>query len=1024
MEKGMQSSIIRNHFYRWFFISMPILLVSLFWNQLTTLLALSSGQSANQQQTLPAPFLIKDIYTNTITTDPRNFTGVSGTIYFHATEPTSGFELWKSDGTVTGTVMVKQINPLGDGIGYGEQEMIQIDGVLYFVANDGVHGYELWRSDGTEEGTRMVKDINPAGNAFFTYSSPELIRIGDLIYFAATNDVDGLELWRSDGSEEGTVQIANINPAGDSFPQNFTEMEGVLFFSADSGGYQRELWRSDGTEAGTALVAGFYDSGIYNPNHLAVMSQTLYFSAGKMGFGVELWQSDGTLTGTVLVRDIVSGPGSSSPNQLTVWNETLFFTAQTNLGRELWRSDGTHEGTVMVRDIYAGFWSSDPQNLFVFGDLLVFAANDGIHGRELWKSDGTGGGTSLIKNINPNGGSVSFDLFMVVLNNTLFFNATDDFNEDKLWQSDGSEAGTTMVLGADLTPIASPRFITAIDGILYFSASDRRYSSEPWRSDGTAVGTYMIKDINTATGGSGAADGDGSHRPLPVGDMVFFAANDGYSGAELWVSDRTTTNTFAVTNLPSSGLDYAFVNNITEGNDGVLYFTYQDAGFNTSLWRMDILSYDSSPLVTTTANLDSLIPVNDLLFFVNRTIYESQLWVTDGSLTGTTFMVNEVGDLAAFNNALYFSRSELWMSDGTVANTVQVTNIHPDFGAWGLVQAGDLLFFSADDQVHGRELWVSDGTAAGTRLVRDIRPGASSSGFHYSVAVGDRVYFAANDGQHGEELWVSDGTQAGTYLVKDIHLDGSSFPTAMRAGNGRLFFIADDGIHGKEIWVSDGTEAGTYMVKDVNPNGDAAIYDYLTTYSLNDLYFISLDDGVHGVELWVSDGTEMGTFLITDLNPHGDAFALFTAGMAGKGQWLYFSASDGFSGNELWALDVNLFMSYGVVLSGDAQASGFPGQVITYVLTATNTGSMPDTIDLSVLATWMVDLPTSGLFLEPGEQTVFTVTVQIPASIDDGDSDTAIIHAVSRNDPETVDTAVLTTTAYLHKLYLPILIQP
>lgn len=85
---------------------------------------------------------------------------------------------------------------------------------------------------------------------------------------------------------------------------------------------------------------------------------------------------------------------------------------------------------------------------------------------------------------------------------------------------------------------------------------------------------------------------------------------------------------------------------------------------------------------------------------------------------------------------------------------------------------------------------------------------------------------------------------------------------------------------------------------------------------------------------------------------------------------------------------------------------------------------MPDTIDLSVLATWTVDLPISVLLLEPGEQTVFTVTVQIPTSIGDGDSDTAIIHAVSRNDPEAVDMAVLTTTAYLHKLYLPILIQP
>ena len=57
--------------------------------------------------------------------------------------------------------MVKDINPgLGDS---GPSDLTNVNGTLYFQADDGVHGFELWKSDGTAAGTVMVKDINPGG---------------------------------------------------------------------------------------------------------------------------------------------------------------------------------------------------------------------------------------------------------------------------------------------------------------------------------------------------------------------------------------------------------------------------------------------------------------------------------------------------------------------------------------------------------------------------------------------------------------------------------------------------------------------------------------------------------------------------------------------------------------------------------------------------------------------------------------------------------------------------------------------
>ncbi|HZE09969.1 MAG TPA: ELWxxDGT repeat protein [Burkholderiales bacterium] len=77
-------------------------------------------------------------------------------VYFSAFDRTSGFELWKSDGTDAGTVRVKDINP-GPG-GSGPFGFTVLNNALYFSADDGTNGFELWRSDGTEAGTVRVRE--------------------------------------------------------------------------------------------------------------------------------------------------------------------------------------------------------------------------------------------------------------------------------------------------------------------------------------------------------------------------------------------------------------------------------------------------------------------------------------------------------------------------------------------------------------------------------------------------------------------------------------------------------------------------------------------------------------------------------------------------------------------------------------------------------------------------------------------------------------------------------------------------
>ena len=123
---------------------------------------------------------------------------------------------------------------------------------VLFVASTSDTGTELWSTDGTEPGTVLVKDINVGASS----SAPlQLTRVGATVYFVAFEPSSGWELWKTDGTDAGTALVKDIMPGTmGSDPGSLTEVNGTLYFTAGDPVTGRELWKTDGTEAGTVVV--------------------------------------------------------------------------------------------------------------------------------------------------------------------------------------------------------------------------------------------------------------------------------------------------------------------------------------------------------------------------------------------------------------------------------------------------------------------------------------------------------------------------------------------------------------------------------------------------------------------------------------------------------------------------------------------------------------------------------------------------------------------------------------------------
>ncbi len=586
-------------------------------------------------------FLVKDINPGSGDGWPGNFVIFNNTVYFTAYTAATGYELWKTDGTTNGTSLVKDIFP-GSNSGFidyngtfffGLTNVWEHNGSFYFIANDNNNipynnNIELWKSDGTTSGTVMVSDIQPGSEG----SRPSRFMVfNNTLFFNAYTINNGTELWKTDGTSGGTAMVKDIFPGSNS---GFIDYNGTFFFGLTNvwehnGSFyfiandnnnipynnNIELWKSDGTTSGTVMVSDIQPgSEGSRPSRFMVFNNTLFFNAYTINNGTELWKTDGTSGGTAMVKDIFPGSnsgfvdynGTSFFGLTNVWehNGSFYFIANDNNNIpynnniELWKSDGTTSGTVMVSDIQPGSEGSRPSRFMVFNNTLFFNAYTINNGTELWKTDGTSGGTAMVKDIFPgsNSGFVDYNgTFFFGLTNvwehngSFFFIANDNNsvvsnNNIELWKSDGTGAGTVMV--KDIEPGnggSNPRNFVQFNNELFFNAYTPSIGTELYKTDGTTGGTMLLKDIMP---GSGSGIVGNFYNIFSYGNTFYFNAYElGNFDNELWKTDGTTTNTVKVHDI-YSGSNGSYPNSfVILPNDHVLFLA-TDAANGNELWTL------------------------------------------------------------------------------------------------------------------------------------------------------------------------------------------------------------------------------------------------------------------------------------------------------------------------------------------------------------------------------------------------------------------------------------------------------
>ena len=377
-------------------------------------------------------------------------------------------------------------------------EFATLNDHTYFVARDPVHGKELWKTDGTAKGTVLVKDIY---EGVLSSDPQNLFAYKGHIFFTANDGILGQELYKSDGTPEGTVLVKDIHtsPRQGSNATNFTVYNDLLYFSATNqyinGSYK--IFSTDGTTGGTNLIYEGEENTYGNFTDLTVANQKLYFRS-SMGNGLYELEASTNKVASIAVDEYYT------VDELNSFNNELYFITNTSYRQDIRFYRINNEGELIrLKDFTAAQYGDiDIGNFAQVGKDVFFSMTidngSSQYSNELWKTNGSPEGTVIVKTYNWDrhmyGSNISN--FTSYKGKLFFKGSSKDYHS--LMESDGTSEGTK--------PVSKDRYIPVDYDTQFVHANDLLYFSSGltiWSTDGTDVNTKQQTILRLARDSTG-----------------------------------------------------------------------------------------------------------------------------------------------------------------------------------------------------------------------------------------------------------------------------------------------------------------------------------------------------------------------------------------------------------------------------------------------------------------------------------------------------------------------------------------
>ncbi|WP_435132276.1 T9SS type A sorting domain-containing protein [Formosa sp. A9] len=473
-------------------------------------------------------------------------------------------------------------------------------------------------------------------------------------------------------------------------PDGLLEFNNLIFFNASTDGFGQEVWKSDGTNSNTVLVDDINsgnENGATYPLNLssAVLNNELYFIATDGSSSGEIWKTDGINSEASQITKFLNG----KVTKLTTVGNFIFFLLSIDNTLQVWKTDGTTEGTVLVKDGLS-IWNT-PTFQGKCNDNFIFTFQAyGSNKSKVWSSDGTSIGTFPITDeIDGNGsgpGGTSALSQYIEFNNKLYF-----VSRNYLYETDGTSENTKIVTSlwnAQNNLVAYSDVIEANNKLYFQFFSVDNYQLSIWESDGTSANTNEIYTKNSSQYffPSNLSEADNL--------LIFCSSNDtgGTVLCSLNLDDNVTRNLIELSN---NALEpFMFINDFYACKihkivgDEFFISAFQDNSFARKGWISNV-SKNTTDHVSALDNIAIAISYNQILYYLK----DYQLWKYTNSLNTESVEVksslsiypNPSSDFIKFKTSHRIENISIFdLSGRMIINTAQYQNNQVDISQLSL----------------------------------------------------------------------------------------------------------------------------------------------------------------------------------------------------------------------------------------------------------------------------------------------------------------------------------------------------